>query len=349
MKSKITLKDIAKELGVSISTVSKSLNDSYEISIETKNKVKAFADYYNYKPNSLALKLKKQKSYLIGVIIPEIVHHFFSSVLRGIEEFANSKGYNIMFCISNESYKKEKLNTKMLLEGGVEGILISVSSKTQRNNNYQHLQELIDDKFPIVLFDRAVEEIKCDKVIINDEGGAYKATNHLIESGCKNIVLITHPDYVGISNLRKKGYTRALSKHNIPIKDELIIEINSEKKIKKKLEKLLKAKNNTPDGILAANGEIYASTAMQIAKKNGFKIPKDISIITFTNGVISKHSSPPLTTLVQHGFEMGKQAVELLINRIEKKDLNSEFQRKVISTNLKIRKSTKKTNKQKTL
>lgn len=341
MKSNITLKDIAKELGVSVSTVSKALNDSHEISEETKSKVKAFANYYNYKPNSLALKLKKQKSYLIGIIIPEIVHHFFSNVLRGIEDFANKRGYNIMFCISNESFQKEKLNIKMLLEGGVEGVLISVSSKTQKKKKYDHIQELIDNKFPLVLFDRVIEEINCDKVIINDEGGAFQATEHLIESGCKNIVLITLPKYITISKRRKKGYTNALTKHNIPIKNDLIIETNSEHKFRKKLEKLFNDKENLPDAILAANGEIYASIAMQIAKENGLKIPDDISIITFTDGVISKHASPPITTLVQHGFEIGMQAAELLINRIENKKNNDGFQKKVISTNLKLRKSTK--------
>lgn len=341
MKSKLTIKDIAKELEVSISTVSKALKDSHEISQDTREKIKAFATFHNYKPNSLALKLRSQKTLILGVIFPEIVHHFFSTVLGGIEEYANGKGYNVMVCLSNESYQKELLNIDMLLEGSVDGILISISSGTQEKNNYDHIKKLVDDRFPIVLFDRMVEEIDCDKVIINDEGGAMTATEYLIETGCKKIALIAHPEYVKIASLRISGYLKALNKFKLPFNKDLIIRIDPEKDIQKQIAVLFKDPKNYPDAILAVNGEIFASTAMQLAKDQGLKIPEDISIITFTDGLISEYSSPPLTTLVQHGFEMGKQAVELLIHRIENKTAQLEFQKKVISTNLKVRKSTK--------
>ena len=147
MKYKITLKDIAKEFGVSTSTVSKALNDSHEISDETKERIRAYAQYYNYKPNSLALKLRNQRTYIIGVIIPEIVHHFFSTVIRGIEEFANSKGYNVMICLSAANYEKEVSSVETLLEGSVDGILISVSTGTQKEKNYDHLKNLLDKTF----------------------------------------------------------------------------------------------------------------------------------------------------------------------------------------------------------
>lgn len=339
MKAKITLKDIAKELDVSVSTVSKALNDSHEISEETKQRIRAYAEYYKYKPNSLALKLRTQRTLIIGVIVPQIVHHFWSTVIRGIEEYANAKGYNVMICLSNESYEKEVSNVDMLLEGSVDGMLISASRGTQEKANYEHISKLVQNQFPVVLFDRVIDAIECDKVIIDDEGGAFKATQHLIETGCKKIALITHPEYVKISSLRIKGYKKALQKHNLPIDENAILQLADEKDIQQQIELLFK--NDYPDAILAVNGEIYASVAMQIAKDKGLKVPEDISIITFTDGLISKYSSPPLTTLVQHGFEMGKQAVELLINQIENESDAREVQKKVLSTNLNIRKSTR--------
>ena len=341
MKSKLTIKDVARELGVSISTVSKALKDSHEISVETKERIRAFAKFHNYKPNSLALKLRNQKTFTIGVIIPAIVHHFFSTVLRGIDIYANEKGYNMMICISNDSHKKEIDSVNALLEGSVDGMLMSVSSETQEKKSYNHIKKLINEKFPVVLFDRMVEEIECDRVLINDEGGAFSATEHLIETGCKRIALITHPEYVKISSLRKKGYLKALEKHNLKVDQSIIVELEESENIENQLKVLFQDASDFPDAILAVNGEMYASTAMQMAKDKGLQIPEDISVITFTDGLISKHSSPPLTSLVQHGYEMGKQAVELLIDRIENKDSEVQFQKKVISTNLKIRKSTK--------
>ena len=341
MKSKITLKDIARELDVSTSTVSKALNDSHEISQETKERIKAYAKYYNYKPNTLALKLRSQKTSVIGVIIPEIVHHFFSTVLRGIEEFANSKGYNVMMCLSHGSLEKEQLSMDMLLEGSVDGILVSVTHQTQQKKDYNHIQQLVDDKFPIVLFDNVVDDIRCDTLTINDEGGAFKATEYLIEKGCKRIALLAIPEFVKIGSLRKRGYLKALKKYSIKPDSDLILEFEVEDNIHDKIATLFKDPNNYPDGIISSNGEIYASTAMQIAKDKGLSIPEDLSIITFTDSLISQYSSPPMTALVQHGFEMGKQAVELLINRIENKEAETEYQRKVLSTNLKIRKSTR--------
>ncbi len=341
MKSKLTIKDIARELDVSISTVSKALKDSHEISAETKERIKAFADFYNYKPNSLALKLRSQKSHTIGVIVPEIVHHFFSTVLRGIDSYANEKGYSMMVCISNDSHEKEIASIETLLEGSVDGILVSTTHDTQQKNDYSHIKKLIDENFPIVLFDNIVDNVDCDKVTIDDSGGAYKATEYLIQTGCKRIALLAIPKYVKIGQLRMDGYKRALEKNGIPLDENRILEIENDVDLQKQIGSLFEDENNYPDAILAVNGEIYASTAMQIAKDKGLKIPEDISIITFTNGMISKYASPPLTTLEQHGYEMGKQAVELLIDRINNKEPDSQFQKKVISTNLKIRKSTK--------
>ena len=342
MKLKLTIKDIANELSVSISTVSKALNDSSEISAETSERIKAFAAFHNYKPNSLALKLRSQKTLTIGVVFPAIVHYFFSTVLRGIDEYANERGYNVMICISDTSYEKEILSINTLIEGSVDGILLSLATNTQKRGDFSHITKLLDEKIPVVLFDSVVDTIECDKVTIDDELGALKATEYLIETGCKKIALITNPDFVTIGYLRTKGYIKALNKHNIAVDERLIIEIDEEKDMKSQIEVLFENEDNYPDGVLAINGEVYASTAMQVAKNKGLQVPKDVSVITFTDGLISKHTSPPLTALVQHGYEMGKQAAELLIDRIESKEEELQFQNKVISTKLKIRESTNK-------
>lgn len=341
MKGKITIKDIAKELDVSISTVSKALKDSHEISLDTRNKIKAFAKFHNYKPNTLALKLRSQKTRIIGVIIPEIVHYFFSTVIRGIEEYANERGYNIMICLSNSSYEKEINSIETLQDGNVDGILISVSTETQKNMDVEHIDKLIQKKFPVVFFDGFLEGIACDKVTINDEGAAFLATEYLIETGCKHIALITDPEYVKTASGRTKGYLKAIKKYGMQVDESFIVRLDESREIEPQIEVLFKDKDNYPDAILAANGEIYASTALHMAKERQLKIPDDLSIIAFTDGLISKYSSPPLTTLVQHGYEMGKQAVALLIDRIESKGVDLPIQEKVISTKLHIRESTK--------
>ncbi|MGV8945558.1 MAG: LacI family DNA-binding transcriptional regulator [Lutibacter sp.] len=337
MKPRITLKKIAKEFGVSISTVSKALKDSHEISEETRSKIKAFADFYNYKPNNLALQLRNQKTSVIGVIIPEIVHHFFSTVINGIEKYATEKGYNVMVCLSNESYEKEVSNMSVLTNGSVDGLIVSMSRETQQNQNFKHFEALISDDFPLVLFDRINDDIQCDKVIIDDIGGAFKATNHLIEIGSKRIALITTHDFITVGSLRKEGYLKALTNQGIKVDESLIYKIDDEKDLYEQIEKVINVAN-PPDAILAVN-EIYAAIALKTAKEKGLTIPKDIAIIGFTSGLISEFTYPPLTSVEQHGSLMGKQAAELLINRIENL-APVDYQKVVISPTLKIRKST---------
>jgi len=338
MKPKLTLKDISYELGVSISTVSKALKDSHEISKKTRDKIKAFAKLYNYKPNTIAKSLRQQKTYVLGIIIPEIVHHFFSTVISGIEHVANERGYNIIICVSNESFKKEALNVEMLTNSRVDGILISISKESQEKQDFEHLNELINDGIPLVLFDRINEHINCDKVIIDDIDGAFKATEFLINLNRRKIALITTPSYVTVGELRTEGYLKALKQHNIPIRKNLIIHVNEKQNIKNQILPLFNQKE-LPDAIFAVN-EIYAATTLKIAKEKGINIPKDISVIGFTDGLISEFSSPSLTTMAQHGFTMGEQAAELLIDRIENKT-KPYFETKVISADIKIRESTK--------
>jgi LacI family transcriptional regulator len=337
MKQKITIKTIAKELGVSTSTVSKALKDSHEIGKETKDKIQAFANQYNYKPNSLALQLRNQKTKVIGVILPKIVHHFFSTVIMGIEAYANEKGYHIMVCFSNENYQKEVETLRVLSNGSVDGLIVSISNETLENKDFSHFTDLVEEEIPLVLFDRVVDDILCDKIVVDDVGAGYKATKHLVDIGCKKIGLLTTPDHVSVGALRRLGYEKALIESYVKTDSKLIIKIDEKQEIKKQIEPLFEQKI---DGIFAVN-EIYAANAMRIAKEKGLNIPNDISIIGFTDGLISEYSSPSITTIAQHGFVMGRQAVELLIDRIENETEVFTPKKIVISSDLKLRESTK--------
>ena len=335
MKQKITIRTIAKELEVSPSTVSKALKDSHEISKETKNKIQAYANFYNYRANSLAIKLRNQKTRVIGVILPKITHHFFSTVIKGIEKAANDKGYNIMVCLSNESHKKEVENLNVLSNGSVDGIIASVALETFENKEFSHFKQFISEEIPLVFFDRVIDEILCDKIVIDDHGAGYKATKHLLENGRKKIALITTPKHLNIGTLRRQGYMKALTEEFIKIDEELIIEIDEIQNIREQIEKVF---NHNIDGIFAVN-EIYAANSMRVAKLKGLRIPDDISIIGFTDGPISEYSSPSITTIAQHGLTMGIQAAEILIERIENESEKFSPKKIVISSDLKLRES----------
>lgn len=337
MKQKITIKTIAKELGVSTSTVSKALKDSHEISVETKEKIKAFADFYHYKPNNLALQLRNQRTNVIGVMLPKIVHHFFSTVIKGIEEGAREKGYRIMVCFSNESYEHEVENLKVLSNGSVDGLIVSISNETLENKSFNHFHELVNEEIPLVMFDRVQDDVLCDKVIVDDIGAGYKATKHLIETNCKNIAILTTPKHVVVGEHRKRGYEKALKEYGLKTNFKLIKELDESKDIDEQIEAVF---NESIDAIFAVN-EIYAAKAIRIAKEKGIKIPEELSVVGFTDGLISEYSSPSITAIVQHGNVMGKQAAEMLIERIENENQKLSPRVKVISSNLHLRESSR--------
>ena len=341
MKAKITLKKIAKEFDVSISTVSKALKDSHEISKELREKIKAFAKYYHYKPNSIALNLRNQKTKTIGVIIPQIVHHFFSKVISGIEHIANEKGYNVMICLSDESFEKEVLNMEMLANGIVDGIIVSVAKQTIEKADYTHFEGLINNGIPLVLFDRVIDKIKCNKVLVDDFGGGYMAAQHLIDIGCKKIAILSTPNHVTVGNIRKEGYIKALEDHNIAVDNSLIIKIDEDHNIGEQIEEIFDLAN-PPDGIFAVN-EIYAATAAKISKKRGLNIPNDVAIMGFTDGLISEFSSPQLTTIAQHGYTMGEKSMEILLEELDYQGADYQYKTNIINTDIVIRESTKKT------
>ena len=339
MRRKVTLKQIAKELDVSISTVSKSLRDSTEISEDTRQKVQAFAKLYNYKPNNIALSLKNRKSKTICIIIPEVIHHFFATVISGVEHVANENGYNVIVCLSDESFDKEVINMEMLANGSIDGFIMSLSKETQQKRDFHHITEVISQGMPVVMFDRVTNEILCDKVIIDDHRAAYNATQYLIDKGFKKIALLSTVDYVSVGKLRTEGYIKALLDNDIKVEESIILKIEDTDNFEAPIETLIN-KNNI-DAIFAVN-EIFAVTAIKLANKLGKKIPEDISIIGFTDGIISKYSSPSITTVSQNGIKMGEKAAKMLIEKleIEEEDYEEQYKTEVIETELVEREST---------
>lgn len=339
MKRKVTLKQIAKELDVSISTVSKSLRNSLEISEDTRQKVQAFAKLYNYKPNNIALSLKNKKTKTICIIIPEIIHHFFATVISGVEHVANENGYNVIVCLSDESFDKEVINMEMLANGSIDGFIMSLSKETQQKRDFHHILEVINQGMPVVMFDRVTNDILCDKVIIDDNLAAYNATQFLIEKGFSKIALITTIDYVSVGKLRTDGYIKAMKTNDLKVNEDLILKIEDIDNFEEKIESLIK--NNEIDAIFAVN-ELFAVTAIKIANKYGKKVPEDISVIGFTDGIISKYSSPSISTVGQNGIKMGEKAAKMLIERLENEEEEYEehYKTEVIETELVIREST---------
>lgn len=337
MKKKITIKDIAKELNVSVSTVSKSINDSEEISEQTKERVKAFAKLHNYKPNSIALSLKNKKSKTIGLIIPEIAHDFFSMVVKGIESVANANGYKLIACFSNEMLAQEIKNIEALTQTGIDGFIVALSKETQHQQDYHHLREILNQELSLVLIDRVVQDIYCDKVIVDDAMASYKAVNHLIASGYHRIGLLTIPDYISVGNLRTQGYKNALKDADIPIDENLILaidDIHSDEIIANFFE------THQFDALLCSN-EFFAVKALRQAHDRNIKIPEELGIVTFADGFLAKNSYPKLTAIDQHGIEIGKKAAELLIENIESEDKERNYRTEIIKTSLVVRESTR--------
>ena len=339
MKRKITLKQIAKELDVSISTVSKSLRNSLEIGEETRLKVQAFAKFYNYKPNNIALSLKNRKTKTIGIIIPEIVHHFFSTVINGIEHVANENGYSVIICLSDDSFDKEVLNMEMLANGSIDGFIMSLSKETQFRGDFHHITEVINQGMPVVMFDRVTNDILCDKVIIDDQSAAYEAVQSLIDKGRKKIALVTTVDYVSVGKLRTDGYIEALLDNDIPFNENLIIKIEDVDTCEITIGKLLEDK--AIDAVFAVN-ELFAVTIIKTANKVGLNVPKDLAVIAFTDGIISKYSTPTITTVSQNGIKMGNKAAKMLIERLESEEDEEDenYKTEVIETHLIEREST---------
>ena len=339
MKSKATLKQIDKELGVSVSTVSKALNDSPEISEPTKIRVKEYAKLKKYKPNSIGLNLKNRSTKTIGVIIPNILNSFFAKVFKGIEKVADEKGYKVITCISNESLEKEIGVMEMLSNGTIDGFILSISQEAQKLLQFDHFKSIISEGTPIVIFDRITDEVNCDKVVVDDIDSAINATQHLVKTGCKKIALFSAINNLSVGKLRVEGYKKALEGAGIKLDEKIIILSETEEDFDLKTNDFLD--KNKVDAIFAVD-EHASVMAMKMAVKKGLKIPEEISIIGFADGVWSRRMTPSLSTVSQHGPEIGAEATKLLIERLENKEENYGYKTSVIKTELRQRDSTKK-------
>ncbi len=328
----ITIKDIAKALKISPSTVSRALKNHPDISEDTKRAVNELAEEMNYQPNAVALSLKKRRSNTIGVIIPEIVHYFFSSVISGIEDVAYDAGFNVVICQSNEMYQREVANAKTLLSSRVDGVLVSISKETM---DFKHLYNLRDNGIPLVFYDRVISDFEADQVIIDDFDASYRATMHLLENGRRKIIHFAGPRHLLIGKNRKEGYLKAMNEVGIKIKKEWIIEADSFEKARLAILKLLENKMEF-DGIFATN-DLTAIGAMQSLQKRGIKVPQDVAIVGFSDGRFSGITDPTLTSVDQHGYEMGTIATEMLLKRILANENNFPFETKVLNANLIVR------------
>lgn len=335
--NQITIKDIARILGISPSTVSRALKDHPDINIDTKKAVNELALKLKYQPNAVALSLKNSRSNTIGVIIPEIVHHFFSSVISGIDDVASQKGFTVIICQSNESFEREVANAHTLLSHRVDGILVSITKETL---SFDHLIDLQEGGIPLVFFDRIAPEVNADQVIVDDMEASFKATRHLIECGRKRIAHFAGPQILVIARDRLQGYMNALTEAGLPIDNRLIVEADNYERARKAVIEMFDA-GIVPDGIFAVN-DLTAIGAMQTIQKKGFKIPEDISIVGFSDGSLSGITDPHLTSVDQHGYEMGTTAAEMLFSRILSHETEYIPEVKILTADLIVRGSSVK-------
>lgn len=336
-----TIKDIAAELNVSASTVSRALKDYPGISDETKRKVKEVAEKLNYRPNAIALSLRKSRSFTIGVIIPEVIHFFFSTVISGIEEVAFSRGYNVILAQTNEKLSREISSIETMLDNQIDGILVSYSKET---TDFEHFSKLINQGYPIVFFDRVPEIPNAISVMVDDYNGAYNATDHLISQGYRNIVHLAGPKNLKISKERIRGYQDALINNGLEINPEYIVEcpIGTDHESQKITTKLLKFLDIKPDAFFASN-DMAAVGAMLACKAAGLKIPEDVGIVGFSNWQFCTMIDPSLTSVSQPGSNMGAKATDILLDIIEKKlDPKTILGPVIMETELLIRKSSVK-------
>ena len=334
----ITIKDIAKALNISTSTVSRALRNSYEINPETKKKVMEYAEKMNYQPNPIALSLRDSKSRAIGVIIPEIANSFFSQLINGIESIAYKSGYHVVIFQTYESYEREVANLNYLVSRKVDGLLVSLSSLT---TDISHFESLIERGLPIVFFDRVPQTENIHKITNNNFDASYQATKHLIDSGKKRIGHLTSPRYLSITSERLGGYRKALEDHHLPY-DESYVQychhggmVAAENK-----EAILNLLGlpQPPDSILAASDRLTTG-CLAVLKQQNIRIPEEIALVGFTNISVADLMNPPLTSVVQPAEEMGQKATELLIKLIGTPKKVVDYESQMLSSHLEIRAS----------
>lgn len=336
----ITIHDIAKKLNIAASTVSRALKDNPLISEATRKKIKKAAAEMGYRPNIMAANFRTKRTNTIGVIVPLINRHFFSSVISGIEDIAYEQGFAVTISQSNDNFEKENKIAHTLFANRVDGLILSIGMETK---NTDHLKLFTDRNIPLVFFDRIVEEIAAHKIVVDDFGGGLKATQHLIDQGAKRIAHIGGPLNLKIYKNRQDGYCKALKNAGLPIDNSIIIHNSLTRKDGTEAIKKLLLNETKPDAIFCANDTTALSTIIYL-QENGIKIPEDIAIVGFSNEPFSEVVTPSISTIQQPGFEMGKKAAELIISQILSKEKQTVFQTITMPTELIIRtSSTKKT------
>ncbi|MGL4293206.1 MAG: LacI family DNA-binding transcriptional regulator [Bacteroidales bacterium] len=336
MKHHLTLKDIALQLNLSVSTISRALRDDATIAPETREKIKAYAASHHYKPNNLAASLRKKESNIIGVIIPEISNLFFSTIIAGMEAEAEKNNFALIIVQSNEDYQTEVKAVHTLLNTRVAGILVSLAKTTE---HYEHFDEVINSHVPLVFFDRICTGVLTDKVVCSDYKGAFGAVEYMIHTGCKRIAYFGSESKLEIAKNRKMGYLDALRKNRIEVDPQIIFDCDTDTKAKELTPDVLQMKNR-PDAIFAIN-DSTAAGILFMTKKAGVKIPDELSICGFGDGYISQHTDPTITSIDQFPYEIGKQSMELIIRKIKHPELYDQVTNKVVNTALIIRESTK--------
>lgn len=342
MNNSVTLKDIAKALNLSISTISKSLNDSYEISIETKQKVLEYAQKHHYSPNRLAKGLKEGKSRSIGVVVCSLDNHFVAQMLDGIDRVSTEKSYQIIIMQSKESQDQERACLELLYAGGVDGILISPACET---TDFSYLMSLQAAGLPLVVFDRLSDQIDTHKVGADNFKGAYEATVHLIKNGYRSIAHLNTNTALSIATDRLNGYKQALADHHIDYRPELVrsCDYSDAYKLNKDLERAIKYYMGLPvkpDAIFSAGDQI-STRCLALLNKLGYHIPQDVALIGFTNTDLADVLNPALSTVHQPALEMGQLAAKKLISLIESKDGDSsDYETIMLQTSVLVRNST---------
>lgn len=331
----IKLKDIAKALNLSISTVSRALKDHPDVKPETIKAAKQLAEFLHYTPDANALSLRNRRSKIIGYITPEISSFFFPSVLKGIEEIADKKGYNVMILQSNESYEKEVSCTEALLSKNVDGLIISVTKET---NVFPHFALAKMGGVPIVFIDKVPNNYEGDKISVDGEEGTFKAIEYLINAGYKKIAIGLGNPNISISQNRLNGYLRALEKYKLPVNHDYIYNSNNTEEAEYLTNKILELPS-PPDSIFSISDQVVAGVMIAVNKKM-LKIPEQIAILSFSDEPFCNMFNPPLTTITPMGYEMGKESAQLLITRIESKETNFTPEVKKLKAELIIRKST---------
>lgn len=316
-KKRVTIYDIAKQLGITASSVSRALNNSSYVNETTKKLIIKTAQEMNYKPNSMASNLRKGKSQTIGVIVPRINQNFFSNVIAGIEEATYQKGYNLIICQSNENHQKEIQCVNTLINQHVDCIVISVSADSY---DYTHLQNVLDHHIQLIQFDRVADELETLKVINDNEQASAEAVAHMIERGYKRIALLEGPQNLSNFSQRKTGYLNALRKYNVPVVDELIIENAWTKELGADATRKLLSMSEPPDAIFASTSDFSALGVLEVATAMGFKVPTQLGICGYSNEPFTEITSPSITTIDQYSVYMGKTVANLYFQEMENKD-----------------------------